>query len=132
MWTFFAEHKEEWEQIINLIVFTVTWAITAATLYWKMDKRLGKVEDTFRLFSTDAHIHWKKLEDELDKLEVKVDTHISSVAPHLNCPAHETMIKDMIARLDRVQTDITDVRQAIRQVEGWMIQIARNGKIAED
>lgn len=132
MWNFFAEHKEEWEQIINLIVFTVTWAITAATLYWKMDKRLGRVEDTFRLFSTDAHVHWKKLEDELDRLEIKVDAHISSIAPHLNCPAHEVMIKDMIAMLNHVQEDVTEVRRAVREVEGWIVQIARNRRKAED
>jgi hypothetical protein len=132
MWQFFADHKEEWEQIINLVVFTATWALTAATLYYKLDKRLAKMEDAFSNFSVDAHAHWKRLEDELDRVEAKVDSHISSGAPHLNCPAHEALIKDMIARLDRVQVDVLDVRRGIREVEGWVIQIARNGKKAED
>lgn len=125
MLQFFTEHKEEWEQLINLTVLLVTWVLAAAALYWKLDKRLAKMEEVFRLFSANAQEHWKKLEDELDRVESKLDAHISAPAPHINCPAHEILIKDLISRVESVHDDV-------RQSNKLMIQLLAGNKLKQE
>jgi hypothetical protein len=104
---------EHWEVTVQIVTYTAL----AVGLYWGIRFRINKVEgrvvktsELFDLFRQEAAEHWKHQEEELDRVESKLDSHINSPAPHMNCPAHEALIRDMIARLDRVQEDIREVR----------------------
>lgn len=103
----------------------VGFALAGGGLYWQFDRRMDRLELTLKNFSEAATSHWKRLEDEMDRLEGKVDRHIEHPNPHASCTSHDALIKDLIARLDRIQSDI-------RQMLTWLIKFGTRTEPEED
>ena len=101
--------EEHWLEIVALTGFVVQ----AGGVYWLLRERLVKIESALVSFKAEAFVHWKALEIEMVRIELKLDAHITSPSPHPMCPAHTAKIEDILDRLDRVQIDIREVRTCV-------------------
>ena len=73
------------------------------------------------------------VEKELQEIRERMDTHDKAEKPHPNCPAHATAIEDISDRLDRIQTDISNIRSNVDTFKNTMLfLLPANASIPRD
>jgi hypothetical protein len=114
-----AEHWGAEVQLIGYVALLVG-------LYYKLKGQLAITRSMVVRFQEENRERWETIEMEHEKLESLFMDHKESEAPHLNCPAHTEAITQMKSRLDRIQSDITGVRDELSELNRTLLMIATN------
>jgi hypothetical protein len=68
---------------------------------------------------------WRvEMKDAIGVIADDLDRHITDDSPHRSCPAHLVKIEDALTRMDRIQSDIRELRGEIAEYNRGVMNLA--------
>jgi len=122
METWIAKH---WWEIARLLLYVAGGGVTAYLLLKSLKR---DVEDNAKaLAGTRQELaeFRKKAEENWQSIHEMFEDHIESEEPHKVCPVHSSQLKDVVDRLDRVWTEIRDLRKDNSEFKVALFEVLR-------
>lgn len=101
--------EQHWMEVTQLVVFVSAMVGLYFKTKWLLDLNAKALEE----FRALAQSNWDRIEGDLSGLNKRLSEHVGSTSPHLQCPAHTTSLTDMNGRMDRIQLEISALRNAL-------------------
>ena len=98
---------DHWESAAHLVLLTAG----ALSIYYKLKGRISGLDRGLSAFRQSAEEHWSRIDADIARIDVSHESHLADVNPHQNCPVHTASIEAILHRLDRIQVDISGLRE---------------------